>query len=127
MPGTLTLRVFDNALALASWPIKMFSITRGGLCTHILVSGAVGQIASTPASGSRMMPLAKLDAALLALPGRTLMVGDTTHDLQLAENAGSASIGVTYGAHEIGLLQAHQPLTLVDSVSALRTYLEIHA
>jgi phosphoglycolate phosphatase len=56
-----------------------------------------------------------------------VMIGDTTHDLQLAENAGSASIGVTYGAHEIGLLQAHQPLTLVDSVSALRTYLEIHA
>jgi len=56
-----------------------------------------------------------------------VMIGDTTHDLQLAENAGSASIGVTYGAHEIKLLQAHQPLTLVDSVSALRSYLEAHA
>ena len=57
----------------------------------------------------------------------SVMIGDTTHDLQLAENAGSASIGVTYGAHEIALLQAHQPLTLVDSVSALRMYLETHA
>ena len=62
-----------------------------------------------------------------AEPERTLMIGDTTHDLQLAENAGSAAIGVTYGAHPVALLQAHRPLTLVDSVSALRAYLEAHA
>jgi phosphoglycolate phosphatase len=52
-----------------------------------------------------------------------VMIGDTTHDLQLAENAGTAAIGVTYGAHERVLLVAHQPLTLVDSVSALSAYL----
>ncbi len=56
-----------------------------------------------------------------------VMIGDTTHDLQLAENAGTASIGVTYGAHERALLTAHQPLTLVDSVSALRQFLETSA
>ncbi len=56
-----------------------------------------------------------------------VMIGDTTHDLQLAENAGSASIAVTYGAHERELLTAHKPLTLVDSVSALRAFLEAHA
>ena len=33
-------------------------------------------------------------------PERTLMIGDTTHDLQLAANAGTASLGVSYGAHE---------------------------
>ena len=56
-----------------------------------------------------------------------VMIGDTTHDLQLAENAGAAAIGVTYGAHERELLLAHQQLTLVDSVSALRHYLETNA
>ncbi len=56
-----------------------------------------------------------------------VMIGDTTHDLQLAENAGTASIAVTYGAHERELLTAHKPLTLVDSVSALRAFLEAHA
>ena len=35
-------------------------------------------------------------------PQRTLMIGDTTHDLQMAVNAGCASVGVSYGAHEIG-------------------------
>ena len=33
-------------------------------------------------------------------PERTLMIGDTTHDLQMAVNAGCASVGVSYGAHE---------------------------
>ncbi len=56
-----------------------------------------------------------------------VMIGDTTHDLQLAENAGTAAIGVTYGAHERALLLAHQQLTLVDSVSALRQFLETSA
>jgi phosphoglycolate phosphatase len=28
------------------------------------------------------------------------MIGDTTHDLQMAVNAGCASVGVSYGAHE---------------------------
>ena len=56
-----------------------------------------------------------------------VMIGDTTHDLQLAENAGAAAIGVTYGAHERSLLEAHKTLTLVDSVSALKAFLEASA
>ena len=34
-----------------------------------------------------------------AEPDRTLMIGDTTHDLQLAANAGTPSVAVAYGAH----------------------------
>ena len=32
-------------------------------------------------------------------PGETLMIGDTTHDLELARNAGVAALAVAYGAH----------------------------
>jgi len=39
-------------------------------------------------------------------PERTLMIGDTTHDLQMALNAGCASVGVSYGAHEPSAFQA---------------------
>ena len=60
-------------------------------------------------------------------PSDAVMIGDTTHDLRLAENARTSAIGVTYGAHERALLEAHQPLTLVDSVSALRHFLETSA
>ena len=69
--------------------------------------------------------------ALFDITGMTaldsVMIGDTTHDLQRAENAGTAAIGVTYGAHERALLEAHRPLTLVDSVSALKSFLETSA
>lgn len=39
------------------------------------VSGLTGQTASSPCSGWRMTPLAKLEAARLGLPGRTTLVG----------------------------------------------------
>ncbi len=57
----------------------------------------------------------------------TVMIGDTTHDLQLAENAGAAAIGVTYGAHTPHLLESHKSLTLVNSVSALSSFLSTSA
>ncbi|MDD5228692.1 MAG: HAD-IA family hydrolase [Methylococcales bacterium] len=43
-------------------------------------------------------------------PERTLMVGDSTHDLQMALNAGVASIGVASGAHDFTQLKKYQPL-----------------
>ena len=38
------------------------------------------------------------------------MIGDTTHDLQMALNAGCASVGVSYGAHEPASFEALAPL-----------------
>jgi phosphoglycolate phosphatase len=43
-------------------------------------------------------------------PKRTLMVGDSTHDLQMALNAGVASIGVASGAHDAQQLKMYSPL-----------------
>ncbi len=41
---------------------------------------------------------------------RTLMVGDSVHDLQMALNAQVASVGVTCGAHSETILKQYQPL-----------------
>lgn len=60
-------------------------------------------------------------------PERTLMVGDTTHDLQLAANAGAASIAVSFGAHEPEGLAALGPLHLAHSTAELRDWLLAHA
>lgn len=54
---------------------------------------------------------------------RTLMIGDTTHDLQLAINAGCASVGVSYGAHEPDTFDSLQPLHVAHSVSGLMQWL----
>ena len=56
-------------------------------------------------------------------PDRTLMIGDTTHDLQLASNAGVASLAVTYGAHSVSLLEKFNALAMVDDVAALSAWL----
>ncbi len=54
---------------------------------------------------------------------RTLMVGDTTHDLQMALNAGVDAVGVSYGAHEADFLETCKPQTIVHSVAELRAWL----
>lgn len=56
-------------------------------------------------------------------PERLLMVGDTTHDLQMALNAGCASVGVSYGAHAHEGFAALGPLFVAHSVSELRDWL----
>ena len=60
-------------------------------------------------------------------PERTLMIGDTTHDLQMAVNAGCPRVGVSYGAHEPDAFHALQPLHIAHSVRELRDWLSAHA
>lgn len=60
-------------------------------------------------------------------PERTLMIGDTTHDLQMAVNAGCASVGVSYGAHEPDAFHALGPLHIAHSVHDLHHWLNAHA
>lgn len=56
-------------------------------------------------------------------PARVVMIGDTSHDLQMAANAGVDAVAVTYGAHGVAELQACSPLGMVNSVSELREWL----
>lgn len=56
-------------------------------------------------------------------PDRTLMIGDTSHDLLMARNAGVGALGVTYGAHPVAHLAEHDPLACLDSVEELADWL----
>ena len=67
--------------------------------------------------------LQELMAEFDVAPARLLMIGDTTHDLQMAVNAGCASVGVSYGAHEPDAFHALQPLAVVHSVRELHDWL----
>jgi phosphoglycolate phosphatase len=60
-------------------------------------------------------------------PHATLMIGDTTHDLDLAQNAGVAGLAVTYGAHPPEGLASRAPLAAVDSMIELRDWLARNA
>lgn len=58
---------------------------------------------------------------------RTVMIGDTTHDLQMAINAGASGVAVQYGAHSNHELQALAPLYAAPSVSDLHSWLNENA
>jgi len=71
--------------------------------------------------------LQELMAELDVPPERLLMIGDTTHDLQMARNAGCASVAVAYGAHDPRDLQACQPLHVAADVADLHQWLRNNA
>jgi phosphoglycolate phosphatase len=58
---------------------------------------------------------------------RTVMIGDTTHDLLMANNAGAAGVAVEYGAHPVDQLQSCKPVYSAQNVAQLHEWLSEHA
>ena len=83
--------------------------------------------ADETASKPHPLMLKELMAELGTVPARTLMIGDTTHDLQLGANAGTARVGVSYGAHEPEAFDAFEPLFVAHSTPELHRWLLAHA
>ena len=71
--------------------------------------------------------LQELMQELLAAPEATLMIGDTTHDLQMAVSAGVAGLGVSYGAHPRESLAVLNPLACIDAPQDLAPWLKNNA
>lgn len=69
------------------------------------------------------MMLREIIEELGVAPERTLMVGDTEYDLEMARRAGTAALAVTYGAHEPQRLARLAPLACLDDVPALGQWL----
>ena len=82
--------------------------------------------ADETASKPHPMMLEQLMRELGVDPHRTVMVGDTTHDLQLAANAGAAAVGVSYGAHEPEAFERFSPLFVARSAPELHDWLVRH-
>ena len=58
---------------------------------------------------------------------RTVMIGDTSHDILMANNAGAAGIAVEYGAHPADQLHACNPLYSAKTVQELHQWLTEYA
>lgn len=56
-----------------------------------------------------------------------LMIGDTSHDLDMASNAGVDAVAVTYGAHPEDSLRARKPKGVVGSIAELDAWLSANA
>lgn len=71
--------------------------------------------------------LLELMDELGVMPEACLMIGDTTHDLLMARNAGVAAVAVSFGAHPVDDLAAENPLACVHTPAELRDWLERNA
>lgn len=120
------LRARGHRLAIATGK------SRRGLERALDASGLRGHfVASRCADETRPKPhpaMLNEIMAELAVPARAaLMVGDTSHDLEMAREAKVDAVAVAYGAHPEGALRALEPLACVDSVDALRGWLTRNA
>lgn len=52
-----------------------------------------------------------------------VMIGDTSHDMRMAQNAGIVGLGVSWGYHPVDELQAHGAQHIFDDYAALQTHL----
>ena len=60
---------------------------------------------------------------LMFEPEQALMIGDTTHDLEMARNARTAAVGVSFGAHDPAAFAPLNPLFVAHSTPELHAWL----
>ncbi len=56
-------------------------------------------------------------------PSRTLMVGDSVHDMEMAMNAGVDRIGISHGVHACETLKKFEPLACLDDIHRLTEHI----
>jgi phosphoglycolate phosphatase len=60
-------------------------------------------------------------------PDRAIMIGDTSHDLEMARNAGIDALAAGYGAHPGEYLAGFNPVALCDCFADLANWLRTNA
>jgi phosphoglycolate phosphatase len=123
-----TLEMLLELKARNHWLAVATGKTRRGLDQALHGSPLAGLFDATrTADETRGKPdplmLVELMRELGVPADRTLMVGDTTHDLALAANAGCASVAVSFGAHEHEAFGLHGPLHVAHSTADLARWL----
>lgn len=127
--------LFDNAMSLLlalKQEQKLLAVATGkgrdGLNRVLQISDTHHFFHTTRCAGEmRSKPDPEMLHSILAElsigPHEALMIGDTSHDLEMARNAGVDSIGVTFGVHDANVLQQYAPKAIVDSISELHALL----
>ena len=127
-----SLEMLQALMARHHWPAVATGKNRVGL-DRVLAHAELTRMfdATRTADETRSKPHPQMLLELMrefgVEPQRTLMIGDTTHDLQLAANAGVASVGVSFGAHDHATFAEFKPLFVAHSTAELHAWLIEHA
>lgn len=117
------LRGNGHVLAVATGKSRLGlerALDHSGLRRHFLGSRCADECHSKP----NPQMLEELMTEFGVAPEQTLMIGDTSHDLLMASNAGVDALAVTYGAHSHEHLQAHRPRACLHTVEELAQWLK---
>jgi phosphoglycolate phosphatase len=130
------LRLFDGVQAMLDTFIEQgytLAVATGksrvGL-DRVLVQSELGAIfaATRTADQTESKPSPLMVHEILAELGvpahRALVIGDTTHDILMANNAGVTGFAVTQGAHDAAKLATADPIAIADSILALAPWLQ---
>ena len=63
---------------------------------------------------------------LIIEPEKSIVIGDSIHDLQMAKNAGISSLAVTYGAHKQNSLSVYDSLDYMDDANMVFDWIRRH-
>lgn len=120
------LRGRGHVLAIATGKSRaglVRALDNTGLKPLFVASRCADQCTPKPAPDMLLELMAELGTG----EANTLMIGDTVHDLQMAEHAGVPAVAVSYGAHAKADLAARSPLACLDSIDELTQWLERNA
>jgi phosphoglycolate phosphatase len=115
-----------HALAVATGKSRLGlnrSLDHSGLRPFFQASRCADECHSKP----HPQMLEELLAEFGVTAARTLMIGDTSHDLLMAKNAGVDGLAVTYGAHPHDFLLEHDPVACVHDVPEMDRWLKTYA
>lgn len=121
-----TLRDRGHLLAIATGKSRSGlsrALDNTGLRVFFAASRCADQCAPKPAPDM----LYELMDELGVESARSLMIGDTVHDLQMAARAGVGAVAVSHGAHSKTDLAALKPLVCAESIDELEQWLELNA
>ncbi|WP_295427754.1 HAD-IA family hydrolase [uncultured Thiodictyon sp.] len=116
------LRAAGYLLAVATGKSRRgldLSLAETGLAGHFQATRCADEGFSKPHPQMLLEIMDELGVA----PARTLMIGDTEYDLQMAANAGAGALAVCYGVHAPERLRALHPLACLDSLAAIPQWL----
>ena len=113
---------------LATWPDTLLGIATGkglngvhrltqlhGIAGHFVTLQTPDHNPSKPHPGMMLRAMAETGAE----PGDTVIIGDTTFDIEMGKAAGTKAIGVTWGHHDPNELLAAGADVLVDTYADL--------
>ena len=121
---TLHKRGFKLAVATGKGRRGLnLALEHAGLTKYFQATRTVSECQSKP----HPQMLDELMDYFVTTPQRTLMIGDTSYDLQMAKNAGISALAVSYGAQPRENLLPYNPLAIFDDFSSLSQWLLANA